>query len=323
MKVLSQPATTQFRQLNRPFQHVGGHCWAADVPDLASRADDLQHPRRSPVLLLEDDRLLQRPHSMHADIREKGEGRYSHWGTVVYFATSDGSNPNENGRSYAISMLPETDDQLFRENVSEAERGVCRNILETAEACGQMGIVDTLEHLFGLFGRRVLEIGCGHCWYAPTFLRRGASCFVGTDPYKDFDINLIYDYRGHRSGTWMNAYQKVDRSLRDFLGCYRNIDLSHDPIEDLETPGAGFDAAFMISVTEHLRSPRESFRRISELLSPGGYLYITHHNYYGWNGHHRALKFSAEIDLSDVGQQRVVDWNHIRQGLLNFDEDAG
>jgi len=42
-------------------------------------------------------------HAPHAEIRSAGHGRFSHWNGSVLFATSDSSNPNDNGRRYALS----------------------------------------------------------------------------------------------------------------------------------------------------------------------------------------------------------------------------
>ncbi len=66
----------------------------------------------SPLVVLEDGRPLAQPHALHAEIRELGQGRYSHWtyragadrnGAAyreVLFSTSDNSDPNSNGRHY-------------------------------------------------------------------------------------------------------------------------------------------------------------------------------------------------------------------------------
>jgi arylsulfatase A-like enzyme len=54
--------------------------------------------------LLEDGRELGPAHSPHEDVREQGSGRYSHWKGRLFFSTSDGSDPNTNGRSYAIDF---------------------------------------------------------------------------------------------------------------------------------------------------------------------------------------------------------------------------
>jgi len=56
--------------------------------------------RRSSLELFEGTRPLGPAHSLHADIRTRGGGRYSHWGNALYFSTSDNSDPRTNGRSY-------------------------------------------------------------------------------------------------------------------------------------------------------------------------------------------------------------------------------
>lgn len=44
--------------------------------------------------------LLGKPHSLHADIRRIGAGRFSHWNRSLYFSSSDGSSVFNNGYSY-------------------------------------------------------------------------------------------------------------------------------------------------------------------------------------------------------------------------------
>lgn len=53
--------------------------------------------------LLEDGKPLPHPHSRHAEIRQRGKGRYSHWAaTQLYFSASDSSDPRTNGRRYEL-----------------------------------------------------------------------------------------------------------------------------------------------------------------------------------------------------------------------------
>ncbi len=85
--------------------HQRGAMWTAPVPHLASLADDAgaaDQQTGSPVFLFEDDRQLARPHSAHADIARYGGGRFSHWGRLLYFSTSDGSDPTRNACRYSI-----------------------------------------------------------------------------------------------------------------------------------------------------------------------------------------------------------------------------
>ena len=57
----------------------------------------------SNLMLLEDGCPLGPAHASHEDIRRYGGGRYSHWDAVVYFSTSDNSDPRTNGRSYSVA----------------------------------------------------------------------------------------------------------------------------------------------------------------------------------------------------------------------------
>jgi hypothetical protein len=65
------------------------------------RGDSVDDPFASTLTLFEDGRALGPAHEAHANI-PGGSGRYSHWGDWLYFSTSDGSNPQSNGRAYRI-----------------------------------------------------------------------------------------------------------------------------------------------------------------------------------------------------------------------------
>jgi hypothetical protein len=62
----------------------------------------------SSLRLYENGTLLPIPHSNHADIRNIGLGRYSHWGSTttqsIRFAASDNTDPRTNGRSYTYTI---------------------------------------------------------------------------------------------------------------------------------------------------------------------------------------------------------------------------
>jgi hypothetical protein len=66
---------------------------------------DSDRPGRvvSNLRLRENGQPLGAAHSAHADIRERGQGRYSHWQGWLYFSASDSSDPRSNGRSYTVS----------------------------------------------------------------------------------------------------------------------------------------------------------------------------------------------------------------------------
>ena len=91
--------------LKKPYQKEDGLSWSIQLGNLKGLADDMEHPNRSTLLLYEDDKLLQPAHALHEDIRRLGGGRYSHWSEALHFSTSDGSDPNINGREYRIIYI--------------------------------------------------------------------------------------------------------------------------------------------------------------------------------------------------------------------------
>ncbi len=79
-----------------------GFCYIASM-DFGEEGDK-STSNGSQLLLFEDGRPLGPPHSPHADIREKGGGRYSHWTReTLYFSASDNSDPRTNGRTYEVA----------------------------------------------------------------------------------------------------------------------------------------------------------------------------------------------------------------------------
>jgi len=54
----------------------------------------------SVLRIFENGTELGPAHSAHVDIRNFGMGRFSHWGTELYFSASDNTNPITNGRTY-------------------------------------------------------------------------------------------------------------------------------------------------------------------------------------------------------------------------------
>jgi hypothetical protein len=69
-------------------------------------SDSSDRPQASSLTLLEDGKPLGPAHAQHVEIRENGNGRFSHWGDVVIFSSSDGTDPRTNGRRYrAVATL--------------------------------------------------------------------------------------------------------------------------------------------------------------------------------------------------------------------------
>jgi hypothetical protein len=75
-----------------------GCCYTAQVPRwIISDRDGA-----SGLELYEDGVKLPFGHAPHDAIRGLGGGRYSHWGTTIYFAPVDNSDPRRNGRRYRL-----------------------------------------------------------------------------------------------------------------------------------------------------------------------------------------------------------------------------
>jgi hypothetical protein len=87
-----------------PFTHQTGHAWSAHLKDYAWGADSNEHPRRSRLMLYENDVPLGFAHAPHSHIQAHGGSRYSHWDNQLIFSTSDNSDPNTNKRRYSICV---------------------------------------------------------------------------------------------------------------------------------------------------------------------------------------------------------------------------
>ncbi len=102
------PAGTLVVALHPPYANEGAMAWRAHIlpfdRDTLRRypADDpAVADGRSPVIIYEGGKPLGPAHSSFADISKLGHGRFSYWtGLGMFFSTSDGSDPNSNGRRY-------------------------------------------------------------------------------------------------------------------------------------------------------------------------------------------------------------------------------
>ncbi len=103
--VVAPPGTRHFSDvaLHGPFHADSGHAYVATgLDDLQS--DGPENPRGSTLELAEDATKLGPGHSSHATVRASGKGRFSHWQGKLWFSTSDNSDPNSNGRRYAVRV---------------------------------------------------------------------------------------------------------------------------------------------------------------------------------------------------------------------------
>lgn len=121
-----------------------GNCFIVQVGDQLG----VGHPE-----LWEDDRMLGPGDSIHDSIREEGGGRYSIWGTNIYFSSSDNSDPRANNRCYAlirgkVCELPPTEtsrpkalpiEKAFQHLVCDAVPGNDFVRRRAVHVCGTLG----------------------------------------------------------------------------------------------------------------------------------------------------------------------------------------
>lgn len=96
------------------YEHKGGFTYQYEVRRLPIGnpvPDDEDHCKQSRLLLLEDKKPLGPAHSLHNEIEQLGKGRYCHWmdaklGPVIFFSSSDNTNPGTNGRLYEWVLAP-------------------------------------------------------------------------------------------------------------------------------------------------------------------------------------------------------------------------
>ncbi|MGH8510787.1 MAG: pectate lyase family protein, partial [Gammaproteobacteria bacterium] len=77
------------------------------VSSFGTPADNSANPTRSVLKLFENSLELGPAHSVHANIRNLGQGRFSHWTGAVEslrFAASNNTDPRTNGRSYTYCV---------------------------------------------------------------------------------------------------------------------------------------------------------------------------------------------------------------------------
>lgn len=63
----------------------------------------------SRLRLFEDAVDLGPAHAYHVDIRNSGQGRFSHWVDGLYFSASDNTDPRSNGRRYTYRVYDSKD----------------------------------------------------------------------------------------------------------------------------------------------------------------------------------------------------------------------
>jgi hypothetical protein len=84
----------------------GGSCYTTPLGNYYP-GDGMKGGLPSTLRLFENGKELGPAHAVHVDIRAKGDGRFSHWNTTLYFSASDSSDPRTNGRKYMWQITPQ------------------------------------------------------------------------------------------------------------------------------------------------------------------------------------------------------------------------
>ncbi len=153
-------------QLNRPFSLGGGSCVIASLPSLSAIADG-PVGLESPAVLLEDGIPLGPAHAVHNEIRAQGHGRFSHWLRDIFFSSSDGTDPNENGRSYEVEIDDRVCERSARNATAYDEAAQC-------VICLSAYMSNVPNVLTSFAGAEILEIGPRHIGVATVLSALGA-----------------------------------------------------------------------------------------------------------------------------------------------------
>jgi len=99
-------------QIQKGISYPGAHEYSIPLGTTWMSQD--KRGTSAPTQVLEDGVPLAFSDSPHADIADKGAGRYSLWGGYLKFSTSDNSDPRTNGRKYELYWpVPVTVNAVF------------------------------------------------------------------------------------------------------------------------------------------------------------------------------------------------------------------
>jgi SAM-dependent methyltransferase len=161
-------------------------------------------------------------------------------------------------------------------------------------------------------GKDLLDVGARHGFHGIVFLAWGGRCYSATDLAKDsFTIKQLKNQR-----TLNHDKTPLPFSMKEIAQL--NPDRINLTVGESEPSGGGpFDYITLFSVTEHLKPPAKVFAGLCNHLSPKGKIFVTHHNFYCWNGHHAGPKSIAQFtDMIGRGEETALaDWAFFEKPL--------
>jgi hypothetical protein len=261
------------------FSPQSGHCFTVQVPS-SPVGDSEGEPDHSPAQVFEDGVALGPAHAAHAEIRQKGGGRYSHWQNTLYFSTSDNSDPNTNGRRYALWLPPTA---ARPPDYSVALAGAIRTAAAVPES-----------EIHALLCARLLTLGTsadpslrlGHALEIGSYSHPGLAFLLLLMGAERVTLNNRKPITNHLSAAYIENLvaltaqnPSVRKDWRGFLTAdgdgYRvrseYLGISSDT--DAGQIGIGkssVDFAFSLSVLEHIRHLPTVLDHLRTLIRPGG-----------------------------------------------------
>lgn len=241
------------RLLRPPFIHDSGFGWRVGLDDLGP-ADGLVDPISSAVYLFEDEKQLGPAHTLHRDIRLNGTGRFSHWEGVLYFSSSDNTDPNLNGRSYRAIFSP----QLYFKTRADHAIGIVSYWLSRLP-----GGEDAVR------GKTVLEVGPGRDMGTVLILAAlgaqvSAADSAGPRWIPGWHCPFVEALSaGLKASPWHCDLSPLRRSLDADAFDPMSVSRLACAVEELpDDCGNRFEVVLSNSALEHVRDPRGALGRL-------------------------------------------------------------
>jgi SAM-dependent methyltransferase len=159
-------------------------------------------------------------------------------------------------------------------------------------------------------GKTVLDIGMGGGPHAIPFLLNGAAGYIGVDPLIGTD--QVRDKRSNTDPS-IPSFHAFPFTVADIMEAFPNCRLYSSKMEDVPLDEIEGRAEFVIlnGVTEHLEDLGSVFGAAHRVTAKNCVIWISHANYYGWPGHHRAPQTLGQLKELDGDPNGVIDWKHL------------
>ncbi len=261
---------------------------------------------RSSLQLYEGTQPLGPAHALHADIRQQGNGRYSHWGNTLHFSTSDNSDPRGNGRSYYYG-------------------GSCRRLEDIRLT--RLAANAPFYATFGSHNQRVVDNAQGLFVAHLTTIHPGPSLPAnGLDSQSDWQLlrsrdgGISFDsvYRGDREGTHVSPVVDSDTSGNIYVFEQQFTRLTGADVRFLKfAPASGFRSP-SVSIIPGMASDK-----FSAVFDPSRNQFYYSATGYG-PGHPARLATVTTSGVASVGPPVAVQGSHgfLMYPLLRVDETA-